>query len=106
MNNTELIKRELEKFDIRFTASEDHNDIFNELAAYLDHLVVHNFNTLISLLYRMDISEKKLNQLLRDASGINVGTIIAQLIIERQLQKIEARKSFVPKNDIPDDEKW
>lgn len=81
--------------------------LFKErLALYINDLINHDFEKLISILYRLDVSEKKLKEMLTSASS-NAGNIIAELIIERQLQKIKTRKQFRQNNeDIPEDEKW
>ena len=68
--------------------------------------ICNNFNKLISLLYRLDINESKLKQLLADSPGEDAGMIIAELIIERQLQKIKSRNENNSNNIIPEDDKW
>jgi len=48
----------------------------------------------------------KLKHLLKENPGEDAGFVIADLIIERQLQKIKSRKETKKDNHIPDDEKW
>lgn len=77
------------------------------IAGRINDLIVNDFSLLLSILYRLDISEKKLSQLLADSNDETAGSIIAALIIERQFQKRASREAF--KNDpanIPEDEKW
>jgi hypothetical protein len=77
------------------------------IAERINYLITNDFSLLISILYRLDISEKKLKQLLQQTSSSTAGDIIAALIIERQFEKINSRKAF--KNDaqdIPGAEKW
>lgn len=77
------------------------------LADRMNNLIVNDFSLLISILYKLDISEKKLQQLLAQSNDETAGSMMAALIIERQLQKRAAREAF--KNDpanIPEDEKW
>ena len=57
-------------------------------------MINDDFNRLISLLYRIDVSETKLKQLLRENTTTNAGLLIARLILERQWQKIETRRKF------------
>lgn len=78
-----------------------------KLAAYINDLINNNFEKLISILYRLDVSEKKLKQMLAANNQEDAGLLIASCIIERQVQKSESRKKFMsnPK-DIPEDEKW
>ena len=76
------------------------------LSEQINFLIKNNFSSLIAVLYRLDISEKKLRRLLANNADKNAGDIIADLIIERQLQKIELRKIFKFENDqISEDER-
>ena len=78
------------------------------LAGYIHHLISNNFNKLISILYRIDISEVKLRQLLANDPVEDAGKTIAELIIQRQLEKMRYRENFQSKaeNRIDEDEKW
>lgn len=77
------------------------------LAEYINHLITNNFSKLISVLYRLDISEEKLKGLLSLRPNKNAGDIIAGMIVERQLLKIRLRKTFTTKNDqISEDDRW
>ena len=77
-----------------------------EFIEYINHLLDTNFEKLIFLLYRIDVDEAKIKALLHIKSNENAGEIIAQAIIERQLQKIESRKNHQQQNPIAEDEKW
>ena len=76
------------------------------LAAYLNELINHDFEKLISLLYRIDVDEQKMRLLLVQQQNENAAVLIADLIIERQLQKTESRKQSAHSKDIPDEDKW
>jgi hypothetical protein len=77
------------------------------LTIYANQLIQKDFQKLVTLLYRIDVSEAKLKYLLQMQRDENAGNIIAKLIIERQLQKIESRQYFnKPKDDISEEEKW
>ena len=76
------------------------------IAGYINPLISQNFNKLISILYRMDINESKLMQLLHDNPAEDAGMIIADLIIERQAEKIKSQKENKSNNIIPEDDKW
>ena len=78
----------------------------NELVAYINQLLVHDFNTLVHLLYRVDVSEHKLKELLRKKQGTDSAVIISDLLIERHQQKIKTKSSFKKNDNIPDDDKW
>ncbi|HRG83096.1 MAG TPA: hypothetical protein PLO99_11325 [Chitinophagaceae bacterium] len=81
-------------------------DIRTALANHVNQLINTDFDRLVSLLYRIDVPEKKMRYLLEQQQGENAPLLIADLIIERQLQKIESRKQFKKDDPIPDDEKW
>jgi hypothetical protein len=82
--------------------------IFKErLAAYLHELINHDFEKLVNLLYRLDVSEKKLKDLLNSSRGEDAGLLIAQMIIDRQLEKIKTRGQYQQRDkNISDEEKW
>lgn len=84
------------------------DELRNIISDYINSLVSNNFNKLISILYRLDINESKLKQLLAANPGEDAGMIIADLIIERQMQKQISRKKFSGKgeNNIDENEKW
>ena len=73
-------------------------DLENNLAVFINKLIDKDFNKLVNLLYRIDISEQKLKIALQNEDKtISSGKTIAKLIIERQLQKLEFRKKFSKK---------
>jgi hypothetical protein len=80
----------------------------SSLAVYINSLINTDFNKLVSLLYRIDVNEVKLRQLLDNNRESDAAAIITDLIIERQLQKIRSREHFrrTGENSINDDEKW
>lgn len=78
----------------------------NKLSDYINQLIASDFSLLISLLYRIDVSEPKLRKLLKDSATADAGKIIASLMIERQLAKIHSRKTIVPDNKLSDEERW
>ena len=78
-----------------------------KLADKINELVDTQFQKLVSILYRMDVSETKLKQLLSDNPGTNAGLIIADLMIERQEEKIRSHQQFSKRDEnIDDDERW
>jgi hypothetical protein len=82
------------------------DELRNLLSGHIHHLIINNFNKLVSTLYRIDVSEVKLRQLLQDNQAEDAGKIIAELIIDRQLQKVKSRKESGNNPDIPEDDKW
>ncbi len=82
------------------------DELKKELSGIINLLITNNFSRLISVLYRLDISEKKLKQLLKSTTNTSAGDIIAEMIIERQLEKIKVRKSFTNNDSNCEEEKW
>jgi hypothetical protein len=80
------------------------------LAERIDVLINHDFNRLISLLYRIDVSEPVLRQLLEQNPKADSGRVIAQLILERLWQKILTRRMYSSnQNDrstADEEERW
>jgi hypothetical protein len=77
------------------------------LIDHINDLLQHNFQKLVSLLYRLDVSETKLRSLLDNNEGRDAADIITDLIIERQLQKIKSRQQFRQRdNNINEEDKW
>jgi hypothetical protein len=89
-------------------AVEDHSAVNRQLLINkINELLNTDFQKLVSILYRMDVSENKLRQLLSENEGRDAGPIIADLMIERQSQKIKSREQFRQRdNDIDENEKW
>jgi len=57
-------------------------------------LLDEKFDLLVNILYMIDISEKKLSELFSGQNRDFIPTSLADLIIERQLQKIKLRKLY------------
>ncbi len=65
------------------------------LAEYIDHLIQTDFNRLLSILYRVDVSEEKLKKELAESnSSGNSGRIIAELLVNREVEKIKFREEY------------
>jgi hypothetical protein len=82
-------------------------ELKEKLSQHINYLIDTNFQQLVAVLYRVDVSESKLKVLLNESVGEDSGSVIAELIIERQLQKIKFRQKFSNWNkNISDEEKW
>ena len=60
------------------------------LSSHINFLIQSDFQKLVSILYRVDVSESKLKHLLKENQGFDAANIITDMIIERQLQKIKS----------------
>ena len=81
---------------------DDHNqeksgtEQFELLADFIDDLIRNDFNRLLSILYRIDISEEKLKRKLVENKDTKVRSaeIIARLLIDREEEKIISRAKY------------
>jgi hypothetical protein len=77
------------------------------LIVLINELIVKDFHSLVQLLYRIDVYEKKIRLYLEKKSNEDSAAILADLIIERQLEKIESRRKFSEnENRESEEEKW
>jgi len=99
MTNTALNKIIQQDFDLPVKEEATVQDVQNMLSEYINELIQKDFSRLIFLLYKIDVSEIKLKQILKEQPKEDAGKIIAHLIIERQQQKIASRENFNKKKD-------
>lgn len=89
------------------TARLTSDEIETLLAEKINAMIRDDFSGLVQLLYRIDVEEPRLRYLLQQHKGEDAGRIIARLIIDRLLKKIETRRQFSANNkDIPDEDRW
>lgn len=78
-----------------------------QLTNHINHLINTDFEKLVYYLYRIDVNETKMKQLLQQQGGENAAQLIAKLIIDRQLQKIKSRAEHrSTKIDDDGEERW
>lgn len=90
---------ELFPFDIN-TANKQ------QLIHSINHLINTDFNKLVFILYRLDVSEQHLKSLLASNATTDAASIIADLIIQREQAKQQTRNLFTDSDQIPEAEKW
>jgi hypothetical protein len=95
-----------QEFSLEYSQGQSLEALQEALAMHINHLIHHDFQQLLVSLYRIDIDESRLKSLLAENPELNAGSLIAALIVERQLQKIKTRQQFKKNEDIPDAEKW
>jgi len=77
------------------STSSSSEEKFQLLADYLDHLASYDFNKLLSILYRVDVSEEKAKQALANKKDDECnGSVLAKLLIEREIEKIKWREKY------------
>ena len=98
MAESELIQVINNQTGIGLPADISMQQLHEKLIIFINHLIQNDFQKLVSILYKIDVDETKLKRILREDAGKDASEIIARLIIERELQKIETRKLFKGKN--------
>ena len=108
MENNEEIITELNKtLSVQIVPTASREQLTAQLAVYINSLIDSDFQQLVYILYRVDVNETRLKKMLIEWEGKDAGMIIAQLLIERQLQKIQSRhENRNAGNHIDEDEKW
>ncbi len=77
----------------------------DQFTGYIRRLILNDFEKLVNLLYRIDVDENKIRQLLNDNANEDSAEIIAALIINRQIEKIKLKKT-IRQSPESDEEKW
>jgi hypothetical protein len=105
--NDERIITEIAK-ELNITVSETSSSFSKQmLVDKINELVATDMHKLIFILYRMDVNETKMRSILKDNPDSDAGILIADLMIERQVEKIKSRQQFRQRdNNIDEDEKW
>ena len=69
-------------------------DLRQQLIAYINLLLLEDFNRLLQLLYRVDVSEQKLKSLLKENPSTDAAILITDLLIERQQERSNNATGF------------
>jgi len=101
---TRILSGLIELFDKNVTPGN--MDLFSQLSDEINHLIHKDFNKLVTILYKIDVSEEKVKRLLKERVGEDAGVIIAGLLIQRQQEKKDAGNKTDIDKTIPEDEKW
>jgi hypothetical protein len=83
------------------------SELEQQLTDHINHLINTDFEKLVYYLYRIDVNETRMKQLLQQQGGENAAQLIARLIIDRQLQKLKSRAEHKASNiDDEGAERW
>jgi hypothetical protein len=104
--HTDLIPMLRQSLEIDLPENISFDLLKERLSSHINFLIQSDFQKLVSILYRVDVNESKLKQLLKENQGFDAANIITDLIVERQLQKIRSRQEHRNDENISEDEKW
>ncbi len=65
-----------------------------DLEEAINELIKNDFSKLVQILYRIDVSEEKLKNILNSNPNEDAGKLIAHVIVERLTITKKARESF------------
>lgn len=68
--------------------------LFDLVANEVAYMLEHRMETLFSLLYRLDVSEKKIRTALAPDAKEPANILLAKLIIDRQKQRIFTKRKY------------
>ena len=97
METNKALTAVIQNLQIEKAVSEESGSAqFKVLVAFLDDLIRNDFNRLLSILYRVDISEEKLKRTLAEHTGSDrpSAELIAELMVEREAEKIRSREKY------------
>lgn len=69
-------------------------ELKSRLTLYISELLDNNFEKLCFLIYRHDVDEQKFHRALQQGDVDGQASRVAELVIERELQKVETRKAY------------
>jgi hypothetical protein len=75
------------------------------LADAIAYMIEHKLDFLLSLLYRLDVAEEKINAALMPGNNLPANEALADLVWARQQQRIATKNTYGPKNKN-DTSKW
>jgi hypothetical protein len=92
--NKELTEAISFRFELTKTGDLPIDELKRVLTARIFDLLERNLERLLSILYRVDLNQKKLDEIFLNRTKEEIAEKIAEAVIKRQLQKIETRKLY------------
>ena len=71
-----------------------HETILEALSKNISYLLDHDLSKLLQALYRIDVNEQAVKQILATEETSEMSMQIAQLILKRELEKVETRNLY------------
>ncbi len=87
-----LIIRDFEIETTRESFSED--ELLNILSDQIAYMLEYRTDFLMSLMYRLDIDEQKINNALHPLALLPANVGLAQLVLERQKQRVATKLAY------------
>jgi len=87
------------------SAPESEAALLDMLADRIDQMLATQPEYLMSMLYRMDVLEHKINRVMHPAAPEPAPMGLARLVLERQLQRVETKRN-IKTAPLDDWEEW
>ena len=92
-------------FDITQEVESSEEDLLRMLVDHLDFLIDNRMEWLLSLMYRMDIDEAKVQAALLPTATEPANIGLARLILERQKRRVFTKQHYRPE-DLGEEWEW
>ena len=107
MSDSTLVNNLNEALQLSIPPQSGREELVQFLSVHINQLINSDFQQLVNLLYRLDVSEQKLKECLANNPAEDTAPMIARMIIERQEQKIKSRQQFTQRDKSVDgEESW
>jgi hypothetical protein len=82
--------------EVRFSGSpyNAYEELFDQVAPHIEQLINTNRSKFLGILYRIDISDEQVKKAVEENASESFSTIITDLIIRRELQKVVIREHY------------
>jgi hypothetical protein len=91
----DLIVRDLELQKEEDILTEDNQDeILKRLTEIINRMLAKDYHRLVNAMYRLDINEKLFREAISGMHSPNVASRLAELVLNREKEKIEMRKKY------------
>ncbi len=87
--NTHLLQKYFD--DDQLANVNNREELKSKLTSILIYMLLHEMEKLMAILYRIDVNEKKVEQVFAQNNPKAIAPLLADLIIERELEKAESR---------------
>jgi len=69
----------------------DYSELHARLTSVIGYMLEYQFEKLCNVMYRLDVPEKKFRKVMKENAPDDIAPGIAELVIEREIQKIRTR---------------
>jgi len=93
----ELIHKDLQLEEDEALIKDEHldlNTLHEKLSLLVAYLMEHDMHRLLNAMYRLDVSETRFHEAMQSESKQEAAIRIADLIIEREMQKVKTRLHY------------